>query len=168
MDVAHEAAVIETLAGHPAVYDWYHHSFYDELFFNARGNMTLPPELKELIKFKLSMSNGCFVCNSFNVGHVLDAGYSQAQVDAILAPTPEVFSEAELAVIELADQISLPNTQGELTPDLYERLQRHFTDAQVIEMGAIAAILTGWAKFLFVFDLVTREANCPVRPPATA
>ena len=59
--------------------------------------------------------------------------------------------------------------EGLLTTELYASLKKHFDDAQIVEMGMIAAFLTGMAKFLFVFDLVTREVQCPiVRPTADA
>jgi hypothetical protein len=30
----------------------------------------------------------------------------------------------------------------------------------------VAGMLTGMAKFIFVYDLVEKEANCPIRPAA--
>ena len=53
--------------------------------------------------------------------------------------------------MRLADQISLPNMHG-------------FDDGAIYELGVIAAVLTGMAKFLFVYDLVEREPNCPIVP----
>ena len=32
----------------------------------------------------------------------------------------------------------------------------------------VAAVLTGIAKFLFVYDLVEREAHCPIGPRKAA
>ena len=48
---------------------------------------------------------------------------------------------------------------------LHERLQRHFTDAQILELGLIGGILAGVAKFLFTFDLVEKEDYCPFQSP---
>ena len=56
---------------------------------------------------------------------------------------------------------------GQLTPALYASLRNHFDDGEIFELGLIAGILTGAAKFLFVFDLVEKEANCPIIPLTT-
>jgi alkylhydroperoxidase family enzyme len=166
LQVVGEAERIEVFAAHPDLYRWYQHSFYRKLFENSDGTMVLDMRWKELIRLKMSLSHGCFVCNSFNVPSALAAGFTQAQIDSILDPTPELFSPAELAVIELGDQISMQNLDGALTPELHERLARHFSDAEILELGVIAAMLTGWTKLMFTFDLVTREDNCPVRAGA--
>ena len=68
-----------------------------------------------------------------------------------------------MSVIELAEQMMLQNMSGELTRDLYSRLKKYYDDEQIVEMGFIAAVLTGMAKYLFVFDLVTKEDICPVK-----
>jgi hypothetical protein len=34
--------------------------------------------------------------------------------------------------------------------------------AEILELGVVAAMLTGWTKLMFTFDLVTREDNCPI------
>ncbi len=41
-------------------------------------------------------------------------------------------------------------------------------DAQILELGMLAGLLTGMAKFLFTFDLVEREAGCPFPAPPGA
>ena len=57
----------------------------------------------------------------------------------------------------------MSNPNGILDPPLYSRLQEHFCDAEIIELGFIGSILTGIAKFLFAFDLVEKEEYCPFK-----
>ncbi|MCU1656986.1 MAG: Carboxymuconolactone decarboxylase [Pseudonocardiales bacterium] len=162
LDVVGEAERIEVFATHPDLYRWYHENFYRKLFENGDGTMLLERRWKELIRLKMSLSHGCFVCNSFNVPSALAAGFTQAQIDAVLDPAAELFTPAELAVLELGEQIAMQNLDGALTPELHERLGRHFSDAEILELGVIAAMLTGWTKLMFTFDLVTREDSCPI------
>lgn len=163
VEVVGEAERIEVFAAHPDLYRWYQQNFYQKLFANGDGTMVLDMRWKEFIRLKMSLSHGCFVCNTFNVQSALAAGFTQAQIDSILHPTPDLFSPAELAVIELGDQISMQNLDGALTPELHARQTQHFSDAEILELGVIAAMLTGWTKLMFTFDLVTREDNRPVR-----
>jgi hypothetical protein len=58
--------------------------------------------------------------------------------------------------------------QGQLSPALYRRLRVHYDDGEIIELGFIAAVLTGVAKWIFTFDMVNREEICPIRPPLAA
>ena len=53
---------------------------------------------------------------------------------------------------------------GELTPELYRDLSTYFDDGQIYNLGLAAAVLTGMAKFIFVFDIVEKDAACPVMP----
>ena len=71
-------------------------------------------------------------------------------------------------MLELADQIVFTNPEGRLDDGLRARLEQHFTAEEIVELGMIGAVLAGMAKFLFVFDLVTREHSCPVVRPAQA
>ena len=80
----------------------------------------------------------------------------------------DVFSERERAVLRLGAEMVLPNMEGQLTPALYADLSAHFDDGEIFELGMVAAVLTGIAKFLFVYDLVEREAHCPVGPRVAA
>lgn len=56
----------------------------------------------------------------------------------------------------------MQNPGGTLSPGLHERLSRHFSDAEILELGVVAAMLTGWTKLMFTFGLVTREDSCPI------
>jgi alkylhydroperoxidase family enzyme len=90
---------------------------------------------------------------------------TQPQIDAIQDIENGPFSPAERAVLRLAEQMELTNLNGYLHPQLYEALKSHFDDGQIFELGMITAILAGMAKFLFVFDLVTKEPYCPIGSP---
>jgi AhpD family alkylhydroperoxidase len=163
-----EAAVVEVMANNPALMKWYFDGFYKGIFYNETPGTTLDVRTKELLRLKLSKQHGCYFCNKWNTVDALAAGLTQRQVDAVPHPTPADFDEKDLAVIELADQMTLQNMHGELTKDLYDRLRRHYSDAQIVEMGMVAAVLTGMAKFVFVYDLVTKEDVCPVVPRQAA
>ena len=54
---------------------------------------------------------------------------------------------------------------GYVGEELHRKLSEHFTDAEIFELGITMAVLCGMAKFLFCFDLVTREDSCPVHRP---
>lgn len=71
-------------------------------------------------------------------------------------------------MLALADEMVLMNPDGHLTGDQRAALAEHFDEGQILELGIVAALLTGIVKMFFVFDLVTRETSCPIVKPGSA
>lgn len=163
-----DATIIAVMAHQPDILRWYFGEFYDGVFYNGRAGMTVDVRTKELLRLKLSKQHGCQFCNRFNTVEALKAGITQDQVDAIFDPAAAVWNDKDRAVIALAEEMMLQNMQGQLSPALYARLKEHYDDGQIVEIGFVAAILTGVAKWIFTFDMVDREETCPIRPPLAA
>lgn len=151
---------IEIFGNAPHVYRFYLKNFYEELFYG--GVVDIPT--KELLRLRLAGIHGCAHCNRADRAASLDAGISAEKVDSIMNRDATCFNDRERAILDLADQISLPNMHGELTKELYRRLREYYDDGGIYELGVVAAVLTGMAKMLFVYDLVDREPNCPIVP----
>lgn len=71
------------------------------------------------------------------------------------------FSSREKAALRLAERLSLYSTQG-VDEVLMHDLQKNFSDAEIIELAMVMAILIGMAKMLFAFNLVEKESYCPL------
>ena len=160
MELLGDATQVEVGGNAPEVLRWYNEDFYQGLFYEGRADVPS----KELLRFRLSNTHGCAYCNKANRIAALKAGLSETQLTNIMDESADCFDAKQRAVLTLADQISITNMHGEMTPDLYAALHEHFDDGMIYELGVIAAVLTGMAKFLFVYDLVEREANCPITP----
>jgi AhpD family alkylhydroperoxidase len=158
--IAGDGDRLEVFGNHPALYRWYQSNFYGAIFQNGSPDMVLDRKWKELIRLKLSLTNGCFVCNAHNVPAAAAAGYSQAQIDAMDDEDSPLFTPQEQAVLALGRMFAIANPDPQLTPEMYGRLSAHFSDAEILELGFVATILSGWTKLIFAYDLVTRE--CPI------
>jgi AhpD family alkylhydroperoxidase len=153
-----DATFIQVAANAPELLDWYKESFYAKVFYGGRVDV----RTKELVRYRLSMTHGCAYCNKGNGKAAQKAGVTPAQLAHIMDESHAVFDAKDRAVLRLADQIAITNMAGAITPALYADLREHFDDAQIFELGMTAGMLTGMAKFLFVYDLVEREAHCPI------
>jgi AhpD family alkylhydroperoxidase len=153
-----DATFFEIGANAPDMLEWYFESFYGKAFYGGRVDV----RTKELLRYRLSMTHGCAFCNKGNIEAARRAGVTDPQLHAIMDESSDVFSAQDRAVLQLAGEMALPNMEGHLSPPLYEALSAHFDDGQIFELGMVAGILAGAAKFLFVFDLVEREAHCPI------
>ena len=124
-DVAGEAVVLEVMANHPAVHEFYVKQFYNKFFHNKDGDMSVEIRLKELLRLRLAVEHGCHVCNSSNFITARAHGFTDEQVRGVGDPTPGLFDERELAIIDFASMMTLHNVQGQLTPELYARLREY-------------------------------------------
>jgi alkylhydroperoxidase family enzyme len=156
-----QAAYVEAFAGAPELLEFTMKDFYEDIFYKGRVDV----RYKQLARLRMSLGHGCRSCNLGNTAGAKEAGYSVGQLEAIEGDR-SVFSEAERAVLKLADEMLMTNVRGHLEPDLYAELRRHFDDAQILELGTVMTFLGGLAKLLFVFDLAEKEETCPFKPLA--
>jgi len=152
-----DASFVEVFAQAPALLEFVMQQFYAKVFFGG----TVAARYKQLARLRLSLIHGCRTCNKQNIPGALASGFTAAQIDALQAGHLDGFDEADRAVIDYADQMALPNMDGRMTPALFEALRRHFSEAQILELGTAMAVIAGMAKLSFVLDLVERESYCP-------
>ena len=151
-----DATFVEVFAQAPELLDFVMRQFYGNIFFAGR----VDERYKQLARLRLSQLHGCRTCNKQNVPGAIAAGFTESQVAAMESPTGEHFSEAELAVIEFAEQVALTNHDGKMDDALHQRLSAHFSEAEICELGTVMAVISGMAKLSFVMQLVEREDYC--------
>lgn len=156
------ATFVEVFAQAPEVLDFVLDRFYRRLFFGG----TVGQRYKQLARLKLSLLHGCQTCNRQNVPGALEAGFTREQIDALILGNGTPFTAAERAVIAYAAEVSLTNMEGRLSAALHAQLREHFSDAEILELGTVMAVICGMAKLSFVLDLVDREEYCPFTAPA--
>jgi alkylhydroperoxidase family enzyme len=152
-----DATFVEVFAQAPALLDFVMQQFYAKVFFGGK----VEQRYKQLARLRLSIIHGCRTCNKQNIPGALEAGFTEAQIEALTHGRVESFTDAERAVIEYAEQIALSNMEGRMTPALFGRLRAHFSEEQILELGTAMAVISGMAKLSFVLDLVERESYCP-------
>ena len=157
-----EPTFVEVFAQAPNLLNFVLGEFYQKIFFG--GNV--PNKYKQLLRLRLSIAHGCQTCNKQNVPGCIEAGYTQAHVNAIDDAENGPFTDAEKAVIAYTEQMILTNLEGNMTSELYARLKAHFSDPDILELGTCMAIVGGMAKLSFVLDLVAKEDYCPFAPAA--
>lgn len=161
-----DGTIIEVMAHHPDILHWYFDGFYGGVFYNQLPGMRVDVRSKELLRLKLSKQHGCRLCNRSNRLAAMAVGITDAMIDVIHDPASPLWTEKDAAVIALAEEMTLQNMDGHLSAALYAKLRAHYDDAQIMELGFVAAILTGIAKMIFTFDIVDREETCPISRPA--
>jgi len=161
-----EPTFVEVFASAPELVDLVMNEFYMKVFFGGR----VAQRYKQLVRLRLSIVHGCRTCNKQNVPGALEAGVSQGQIDSMTGGRypAALFTPAEQAVLEYADQMVLTNMNGHVTPELFAALRRHFSEPEILELGVVMAIIAGMAKLSFLLSLVEKEDYCPFVPAGQA
>jgi len=159
-----DATFVEVFSQAPVMLDFVMQQFYAKVFFGG----TVQQRYKQLARLKLSLIHGCRTCNKQNIPGAIGAGFTQAQIDALIAGDLKLFAPAERAVIGYAEQIALSNMDGHMSAALFEELRAQFSEAQILELGTAMAVISGMAKLSFVLGLVERETYCPFAAAANS
>ena len=157
MELRGDATFFEVFGNHPDLYRWYVDRFYGEVFRSG----VVDRRVKELVRLRLSMQHGCRFCNQGNRIDAQQAGLTMEEIDALDDYESGPFSSRDKAALRLADEMQLTRMDGALDKTLHTSLAEHFTDAEILELGLVLGVLVGMAKFMFAFDLVEKEPNCP-------
>ena len=152
-----EPTFVEVFAGAPKLLRFVMGDFYSNIFFGGH----VDNRYKQLVRLKLSLVHGCHTCNLQNIPGALDAGISQEQIDSMNKFETGPFSDQEKAVLRFAEQLTLTNMDGRMSSGLHEQLSRHFSDAEICELGVVGGVISGLAKMSFVMGLVEKEDYCP-------
>lgn len=78
-------------------------------------------------------------------------GLSDEQVAAVREGRLEGFAPDEAALLRMAD--AMADTPSNVSEELYAELQRHFSEEQLIELAASAALENFRARYNRVFDV---------------
>ena len=127
---------------HPAVMKAFNNAW--EVFF--RQGVT-DHAIKELCRLYISKSVECEYCGGQRSVLARQQGATEDQVDEILNfETSDRFDERERTALEWAMAIAWDPALA--SDDMWERLHRHFTEAQLVELGHFIALTLGQQRFL--------------------
>jgi len=87
------------------------------------------------------------------------AGLSDAKLRAVLGEDRTLFNDAELLVIELAD--AMTETPANVSDDLYTRLQKQFSEEQLMQLGAQIAFENYRARWNRIFNVESDNLYTP-------
>jgi len=91
----------------------------------------------------------------------MQKGASVEKVEGVLGNYKKnpVFSARECVALELAERMTY--TKKRVTDTFFKRLQRHFTDEELVELAAVIALENFRSKFNPVFA-VESQNSCPL------
>lgn len=107
-----------------------------------QSHLRLPGELVLLVRAYASGLNGCPFCQDLTLARALQQRIGEARFQALAdRHDSDVFSDAEHAALDLVEEYHRYRRIGD---DTFERLRRHFSEAQVVDLVWVNAMDAYW------------------------
>jgi AhpD family alkylhydroperoxidase len=128
-------------------------------YLNSAGRVitesALPRPTQELVKIRASQINGCGYCTDMHTKDATLAGESQQRLHLVAAwREATVFTEAERAAIELAEQgTRIADASEGVSDEVWARAAKHYDEEQ---LGALVALI-GLINLYNRFNVIVRQ-----------
>ncbi len=120
----------------------------------ATMNLSLPPDLRELIKVRVSQINGCAYCLNIHTPEARKYGVSQQKLDVLAAwRESPIFDTRERAALRWADSLTRIEATGVADAD-YEELAAAFDERERAELTLVVNATNAWNRFAIGFRSV--------------
>lgn len=106
---------------------------------------SLSERLVELVRLRVAFHNQCRSCMAIRYTDALDDGLTEDMVCSLeSAPEAENLSDAEKAAIDYAEKFATNHLS--IDDGVYDNLRKHFTEAQIVELGMTVAFFVGFGR----------------------
>jgi AhpD family alkylhydroperoxidase len=103
---------------------------------------SLPKATQELVKIRASQINGCGFCLDMHTKDAAAAGEDQQRLNMVAAwREANVFTEAERAALELAEEGTRIADSAGVSDDVWNRAAKHYDEEQLGSLVAIIALI---------------------------
>jgi len=124
----------------------------------------LPHRLKEMCRIKISVAHQCGYCSTVRSNVAKAEGLTENMINDLFDYAGSAqFSTREKAALRYADLFK----QGEHAIDkdeVYQELQKHFSDEEIIELGMLCAQTDGVGKLVKSLNVISWEDACVLNP----
>jgi AhpD family alkylhydroperoxidase len=122
----------------------------------------LPHKLKEMCRIRISVAHKCGYCSTVRSNVARAEGLDEDLVRDLLNEGAKL-SPREKAALEYADQFK----SGDEAIDsdaVYDRLRRHFSEEEIIELGMLCAQTVGVGRLVRSLNVLSWKEACELNP----
>ena len=108
--------------------------------------VTLDPALRELVRLRASILNGCAYCIQLHSRDALAAGEQPHRLHAVAAwEESPFFTARERAALRFTDAVTNLG-DGHVSDDVYEEASEHFDEAELAQLLFAAVAINAWNR----------------------
>jgi AhpD family alkylhydroperoxidase len=128
----------------------------------------LPHKLKEMCRIRISVAHRCGYCSTVRSHVARSEGLSEDLVHEVLNnPASPRLAPRERAALEYADLFKSGDEAID-SDGVYDRLRRHFSEEEIIELGMLCAQTVGVGRLVRSLNIVSWEEACELNPALAA
>ena len=128
------------------------HAFYGvEQHIRKSG---LETKLLELVRMRASQINGCGYCLDMHSKDARAEGETEQRLYGLNAwREAPYYTDRERAALEWTESITLVSRE-QVPDEVYERVRRHFTEAELVNLTLAATMINSWNRLAIAFRAV--------------
>ena len=113
----------------------------------------LPRRLLELVRLRIAFHNQCRSCMAIRYQSAVDDGLTEGMVCSLEKPqeSPDL-TDAEKAALHYADLSA--NDHFSIGDQTFAELRRHYSEAEIVELGMFIAYFIGFGRLGAAWDMV--------------
>lgn len=114
---------------------------------------TLPERLVELVRLRVAFFNQCRSCMAIRYSDAVADGVTEGLVCSLERPQEAAnLSPAEKAAIRYGELMATDHLA--IDDCVYDELRRHFSEAQIVELGMTVAFFVGFGRLAATWHMV--------------
>ncbi len=114
---------------------------------------TLPDRLVELVRLRVAFFNQCRSCMAIRYSDAVADGLDEGLVCSLEQPQEaENLSDAEKAAVHFGELMASDHLA--VDDAVYAGLRKHFTEAEIVELGMTVAFFVGFGRLAATFNMV--------------
>jgi AhpD family alkylhydroperoxidase len=120
----------------------------------------LPVEIRDLVKIRVSQTNGCAFCLRLHTAQALEHGMPPERVRLLPGwrRARDRFTDPERLALEVAEAVTALDPATDF-PALRERAGQAFTEAQVAALLMVAVAINAWTRIGIAATMAGPEAR---------
>ena len=120
---------------------------------SLKKNRQLPERLMELMRLRIAFHNQCRSCMAIRYRDAIDDGLTEDLVCSLQTPyEAEGLTERERVAIRFGELLA--SNHLAIGDELYEQLNRHFTEGEIVELGLYASACVGLGRWAATLHMV--------------
>ncbi len=117
-----------------------------------KAHRVLPDRLVELVRLRVAFRNQCRSCMAIRYRDAVADGVTESLVCSLEQPAQaDDLSDAERCAIDYADRFAGDHLS--IDDDTYAGLRRHFSEAEIVELGMTVAFFVGFGRLAATLDM---------------
>ncbi|HLL80439.1 MAG TPA: carboxymuconolactone decarboxylase family protein [Ktedonobacteraceae bacterium] len=112
----------------------------------------LPPQLIDLVDYRVSQLNGCAACLDMHSKDLRARGEAEQRLYMISAwrEAPHLYSDRERAALEWAEAVT--RLENQQVPDvIYDHARKEFSEAELAQLTLAIVAINGWNRLNVAF-----------------